>query len=194
MHHIFVIIGKSAVGKDTILNCILQKKELAGKKIIRYTTRPIREEERNGVDYFFVDEVALDQFRLQNKVIEEREYHTVLGKWNYFTVDDGQIDLMKANYFMVGTLDVYQDIKEYFGKDKVFPIYLEVEDRVRLERAIKREATQDDPRYTEVCRRYLADAKDFSPEKLKRYGIQKRYSTEDKNACIRQIIDDISKL
>ena len=40
-------------------------------------------------------------------------------------------------------------------------IYIEVEDGVRLERALKREQQQASPKYAEMCRRFLADQDDF---------------------------------
>ena len=134
-----------------------------------YTTRPYVKGKRS-VEYYFVGEDKLKDLKEQGKVIEHRTYNTVQGKWHYFTADDGQIDLGKNDYLMIGTLETYGQIREHFGAGNVLPIYLEVEDGLRLQRALKREQGQENPMYSEVCRRYLADEKDFSEENLKIYG------------------------
>ena len=66
---------------------------------------------------------------------------------------------------MIGTLEAYLQIRDYFGKEKVVPIYIEVEDGERLSRALGREKLQKEPKYEEMCRRFLADAADFSEER-----------------------------
>ena len=60
-------MGKSATGKDTIYKKLLQNDELKLRKIISYTTRPIREGEKDGVEYFFVDDNAVDKFQEKRK-------------------------------------------------------------------------------------------------------------------------------
>lgn len=59
------------------------------------------------------------------------------------------------------------------------PIYIEVEDGERLSRALNRERMQESPKYEELCRRFLSDAKDFSREKLKEAGITRRFVNQD---------------
>ena len=39
--------------------------------IVLYTTRPKRTNETNGVEYFFINEDKLEQFKDQGKIIEE---------------------------------------------------------------------------------------------------------------------------
>jgi guanylate kinase len=95
---------------------------------------------------------------------------------------------------MIGTLETYTQIREYFGKEHVIPIYLELEDGVRLLRAIKREQKQEQPKYAEMCRRYLADEEDFSEENLQKCGITKRYQNFDINICLYEVKEDIKKL
>lgn len=172
-------MGKSATGKDTIFRELLLHDKTGLKKIIPYTTRPIREGEQNGKEYFFCSEAELEQLSLDGKVIELRVYHTVYGDWKYFTVDDGQIELDKFNYLLIGTLDTYQKIQKYYGKEQVLPIYIEVEDGERLMRAIARERQQSKPKYAEMCRRFLADCEDFSEERLAAAGITQRFSNID---------------
>ncbi len=190
MHKLFVVMGKSAAGKDTVFKEITRR-DLNLKTVAGYTTRPIRDGEKNGEEYFFVTKEELARLRKNNKVIEHRAYETMHGVWDYFTVDDGQIDFNETSSIMIGTLDTYRKIREYLGKDRVVPLYLEVEDGIRLERALAREKTQKKPKYTELCRRFLADEEDFKEENLIELGIKKRYNNENSEICILNIEKDI---
>ena len=89
---IYYLFGKSASGKDTIYKRLKELKP-EWKEVTPYTTRPIREGETEGVEYHFVSNEQMDQFKRDGKIIEERVYQTVYGPWRYGTVDDGQINL-----------------------------------------------------------------------------------------------------
>ena len=186
MSKIFYLMGKSASGKDTIYKKIKeQMPEL--KTIVIYTTRPIREGEMEGVEYHFVNDDKLQEFRKAGKVIELREYNTVHGVWKYFTADDGQFDA-EDNYIAIGTLESYKGMREHLGEERLVPIYIEVDDGVRLERALQRERKQAEPKYEEMCRRFLADAADFSVEKLNEAGITRKFFNTDVEKCVDEIL------
>ena len=173
MAKIYYLMGKSASGKDTVYKRIKEAFPQL-RPIVIYTTRPIREGERDGVEYFFSDDRKLEQLQQEGKVIELREYHTVHGIWKYFTADDGQFD-GENDLVAIGTLESYVKLKEYFGEERLIPLYIEVEDGVRLERALARERIQKQPKYEELCRRFLADAADFSEQNIQKAGIMERY-------------------
>lgn len=184
-------MGKSATGKDTIYKRLLQNSELGLKRIVSYTTRPIREGEKEGEEYHFTDVKNLELLKQQGKIIECRSYDTIHGIWNYFMVKDNQIDLTQNDYLVIGTLESYLKIKDYFGEDHVVPIYIELEDGERLTRALDREKIQSKPKYEELCRRFLADCQDFSDEKLKEAGIHRFYVNNDLENCLSEIEKDI---
>lgn len=48
----------------------------------------------------------------------------------------------KSNYIAIVTLEAYNSFKRYFGTEKVYPIYINIEDGLRLERALTRERNQ----------------------------------------------------
>lgn len=194
MGKIFCLMGKSSSGKDTIFKEINDDKDLDLKPIISYTTRPKRINETNGVEYFFINTDELNKFEKENKVIEKRVYHTVHGDWFYGTINDGQVDLNKNNYLLITTLEAYKSLRDYFGYEKVYPFYIDIEDGIRLERALERERKQDKPNYDELCRRFLADNKDFSTENLSNLGINKFYINENLENCINDIKKDILNL
>jgi guanylate kinase len=187
MGKIFYVMGKSAAGKDTIYNRLLQDSEFEFQTIVGYTTRPMREGEQEGKEYHFVTTEMLRELERAGKLIEQRVYQTVHGPWTYATVDDGSIDFEGQNYLLIGTLESYEKLVAYFGSDRLVPIYIEIDDYVRLSRALEREHAQSEPKYAELCRRFLADAEDFSEEKLKKVGIHKRFQNLEMEACIQEI-------
>lgn len=190
MGQIYYIMGKSSSGKDTIFKEIRARLPKL-QTVTLYTTRPLREGEKNGEEYFFVTEEILDGYGREGKVIELRTYNTVHGPWKYATIDDGQVLLSEADYLMMGTLESYEQIRRYYGEGKVSPIYIEVEDGERLLRAVNREQKQKEPKYAEVCRRFLADTEDFSEDNLQKAGITRRYKNENKLQCIEEIIEEM---
>ena len=188
MGRIFYLMGKSSTGKDSFYKQLISDETLGLKKIVMYTTRPIRAQERNGEEYYFVNDEKLVRLEAEGKVIERRSYNTVHGVWHYFTVCDEQIDLEKDNYIVIGTLESYIACKKYFGEDSLVPMYIEVDDGIRLQRALDRERVQDKPKYKEMCRRYLADSDDFSEEKIAEAGITHRFENVEFTECLEEIV------
>ena len=173
---IIYFMGKSASGKDTIYRKVKEKLNPSPKEIILYTTRPIRDHEENGREYFFVTDSEIAKMENEGKI--------------YATADDGQFD-DNSVYMTIGTLESYVPIRAHFGAETMIPVYLEVEDGLRLERAIARERTQKTAKYEEMCRRFLADQADFSEEKLKAANIIKRFKNEDRECCLKEVLSYI---
>jgi guanylate kinase len=185
MNRIFYLIGKSSSGKDTIYSRILA--ELPLKPIVLYTTRPKRDSETEGVEYHFVDRKTYDDMLERGCIIEARTYDTVHGLWTYFTSADG-IDLESGSCAGIGTLESLEKMRDYFGYDRVVPIYIEVSDDIRFLRAVERERRQHEPRYTELCRRFLADNEDFSETNLEKAGIDTRFDNSgEPDECFERI-------
>ena len=194
MGKIFLLMGKSSSGKDTIYRELMREKDLGLKKVVSYTTRPMREGETDGVQYLFKNEEEYTKLKADNKIIEERAYNTKCGIWRYFTADDGQIDLSDGDYLIIGTLESYCYIRDYFGKENVVPVYIDTNARTRLERAMHREDKQENPRYDEMCRRFLADEEDFSETKLSEAKIEKRFENNAEiDDCIKEITEYIAQ-
>lgn len=188
MGKIFLLMGKSTSGKDTIYKNLIQDVDLKLNKVVPYTTRPMRDGETDGVQYFFKTEDQYLELKSAKKIIEERTYHTKYGEWRYFTADDGQIDLEKGNYLVIGTLESYCSFRDYFDTSNVEPILIDVSTKIRLHRALDREDKQEHPKYDEMCRRFLADEEDFCQEKIAAAGIERRF---DNNGTIEDCISDI---
>jgi len=196
MAKIYIVMGKSATGKDTVYRKVMEQCGDRVQSIVTYTTRPMRDGEVEGRDYHFVTQSDVDSFREQGKIIEIRTYQTVYGPWHYFTCDDGQIEV-KSNqkYVIINTLEAYEQYVAYFGSEVVVPIYIEISEKERIHRAMRREDEQEVGKYAEMCRRFLADEEDFSEKKLAEAGIcpRDRYLNMDLEQCVREIVNRIDE-
>ena len=73
MGKIYYMMGKSSSGKDTLFKEVKEAlPEL--RTVTLYTTRPIREGEKDGVEYFFVTDEVLDDYGRRGLVVEERGF------------------------------------------------------------------------------------------------------------------------
>lgn len=189
--NIYILMGKSATGKDTLYKKLLEDVRINFKPLVTYTTRPIREGEKDGVEYFFKTKEEYEKISKKD-IIEERCYKTIHGDWYYYMIKDNQININSNDkYLLIGTLPTFLALKKCYGEENVIPLYIEVDDEIRLTRAITREKQQKEPNYEELCRRFLADAKDFNDDKLKEAGIKKKYNNFNIEECVKKIINDI---
>lgn len=189
MGKIVCLMGRSSSGKDTIYKKLLEQDQVSLQAIVPYTTRPIRVGEQEGVEYHFTDEAGFQQLRSQGSIIEDRVYHTRLGIWRYFTVANEGVDLQHYSYVLIGTLAAYMQMQKFYGADNVLPVMIELDDGERLQRALDRERAQDHPKYEEMCRRFLADAEDFSEENLKGAGIDRTFYNDEVDECLKKIVE-----
>lgn len=194
MGKIFYILGKSSTGKDTIYKRISNDKSLDLNNIVLYTTRPIRDGEIPDVTYHYVTEEGYLKLKESGSIIEEKSYNTMHGLWRYFTAREKDIDLDNKSYIMIGVLKSFISIRDYYGEDNVVPIYIEVDDGIRLERALKREMKPENRKFTELCRRFLADTEDFSEDKILAAGIDKRFENINLEKCIQEVREYIQSV
>lgn len=192
MGKIVLLMGESSTGKDTLKSAILKRTEFSEygfKNIVLHTTRPIRTGEKDGEDYHYVTDEKMNQLDSEGKIIEKRSYDTVHGIWNYFTCSDA-INLYN-NYLTVNTLEAYDQFLKYFGDEYLVPILIKIDSGLRLQRALDRERSQANPKYAEMCRRFLADSEDFSLE-----NIRKRNITDfcDNNGDINEALENVGKI
>lgn len=163
MGKIFMLLGKSASGKDSALRAIKDEMKDEVIPIVMYTTRPKRDGEIEGVEYHFINEPTRYAMLMRNEVIEERCYKTVFGDWYYLTSKE-DIDLEHHSYVIIGTLEVLRSFRKIYGSD-VISIYIYADDKTRLLRSIER-STGGKSDLKEICRRYLQDEDDFEDNKI----------------------------
>ena len=202
MKNLFYIMGKSSSGKDTIYKRINEK--IKTNNYVSYTTRPRRDGEINKIDYNFITIDDLKKLEKEGKVIESRKYNVInkFGKkdiWFYATINDNQW-LNDGIFLTIGTLESYQSFLKYLKdnnnfKLNIFPIYIVIDEKTRLERALNREKTQVNPNYEEMKRRLEADNKDYSEIKLKEAFISDAQTFEnyDIEKCTNKILQYINK-
>lgn len=196
MQNMFIIIGKSSSGKDTILKKLLHsKKKLNIKGYVPYTTRPKRSNEKNGKDYFFIQNSEFDRLIKDGKMLEYREYNINGSIWKYGTVNDSQLKTSQ-DIILIQNLEAYISLlsSKISENINIVPIYIELNDKERLFRAINRESSQIFPNYQEVCRRFLADSNDFSEKNLEKANITKRFQNNVISTCVHEIEEYILSL
>ena len=165
MSKIIILMGMSGSGKDKIRKIL--EEDYGYENIVSYTSRPIREKEVNGRDYYFVSKKEFENIINNNEMIEYRKYKTNLcgntDTWFYgvkkFKLQDN------INYVIVIDLKGAESIINYFGKQNCIPIYLIVDDKIREQRAKNRGSFDE----KEWNRRLLADYQDFSSNNLENF-------------------------
>ena len=144
-----LICGKSASGKDTLLNELTKDSKYS--KIISHTSRPIRQHEVDGEDYNFVD---VNYFlENMNDFLEITEFNGWMYGAQYSTLSKDKINI---GVFNPEGVKIILDWEEFDIDVKV--IYVDVNDKVRMLRSLNRE---DNPDVAEIIRRYSTDEKDF---------------------------------
>ena len=154
---VFVLLGKTGSGKSTILNMIREVRGKEIEKLPSYTTRPMRSNEKNSDEYFFITD---DQFELMiehDLLMEHRKYEVAGGEiWQYGTgFPDTDYSITTMTPDMVPTVMFTPGIK-------VYPIYITVSDALRFKRLELRESKLDNPNYEELYRRYKSDDEKYT--------------------------------
>ena len=90
MGKIFCLMGKSACGKDTIYKHILSDGCLPLKTLIPYTTRPIRDGETNGVEYYFLTDEEQQLLEREGKILVMIIWFRYISNWNPGNVCSGR--------------------------------------------------------------------------------------------------------
>lgn len=147
---IIALFGKSGAGKDFIQKKLMEMYDF--HKVVSCTTRPKRDYEKEGKDYFFVDNIEFSKKVLNGDMLEA----TCFREWFYGTpiqgLDENKINVGVFNIEGIETLSEDSRIE-------VYPVYITATDKVRLIRQLEREHTPD---CAEICRRFQTDEKDFA--------------------------------
>lgn len=151
MFELIAIVGKSGAGKTTLYKDYLKQTPNA-KGIISCTTRPPREDELDGVDYYFLSNEEF-LYKVEHNLMLE---YTCFNGWYYGTEKDKLsstlINVGVFNPSGIASLKKHQDINLHI-------VYVKAKDEVRLKRQIERE---NNPNMSEIVRRFNADGIDFS--------------------------------
>ena len=150
MYKVIAIMGMAGSGKDTILNMLVSTG--AYNPIISYTTRPIRENEQEGKDYYFIEpEHFLD--KIYNGDMLE---HTNFNGWYYGTAKNA----LKEDKINIGVFNPAGILSLFKNKDIDLTVYeIITSDKERMLRQLERE---ENPDVEEIVRRFDADKEDFA--------------------------------
>ena len=149
-YRIIAICGKSAAGKDTLLHEII-KNNPEVHEIVSCTTRPPREGEVDGKNYFFLTESQFREKCVNHEMLEMSEFRA----WYYGTAIDG-VNPRLINVGVFNPTGIYNLMK---NEDvDLFVVFVGASDKVRLMRSLNRE---NNPDVDEIVRRYMTDKKDF---------------------------------
>ena len=171
MFNIIILIGESASGKSTL------EKELVNRgfnKIISYTTRPIRQNETNGIDYHYISKEDFLN-KLHEGFFAE---HTIYNEWFYGIATEDCINDAIAVVEPHG----FRQLAQMDGIN-VISFYIKVDERERLIRMVKR-----GDNLLEVFRRIFSDQGVFQ------FIDQEVDYVIDNNSNINNSIDEIVKL
>lgn len=170
--YIIVIYGKSSAGKDTLMEAVLQERDFF-HKVLRTTTRPQRLGEANDNYEFIIptsNEITLHK---EDTFIE----HQMFRGWFYGTRKSNICDDINI---MTGSIDIVEDLQRDYSDDfYIFPVYLDLDDKSRMYRALQREHKPD---MHEICRRFVSEIEQYERlHTLDNIGLQldARKSTEE---------------
>lgn len=189
---ILCFMGRSGCGKDTLVNRFL-KENKQFTKLIPVTSRPMRDNEKDGIDYIFKTKKDMQTLISNNDLMEHRQYSVVVNDetdiWYYGT------PYPITNYsVMINTLDMYYVLKwKYRNFIDIYPIYINVDEEELLYRVIIRESQNANPNYRELARRFFSDKKDYSDNKINEAIRFDDFGCVIENYDIDKSIDKINK-
>ena len=149
---IIVLVGKTASGKTTVANELC--KNHGYKRIITYTTRPMRENEVQDVDYHFISDEQFNEMVENNEFTEYKRYNTAHGVWSYGSVVTYEQEISDDYYVIILTPQGLRDLSKKMSRYIAF--YLNVSLESQLERLKKRGDEEQ-----QIIKRLQNDAKDF---------------------------------
>lgn len=152
-YKVLAIMGKAGSGKDTLLQSVMKYNTiLPVHAIVSYTTRPPREGEKEGQDYYFVTPIEFCAMETQGEMLESCNFNG----WYYGT----GIKALRPDAINIGVFNP-AGVRALMQSPQVDlqVVYLRAADKERLLRQLYRETN---PNCSEIVRRFQADEADFA--------------------------------
>lgn len=182
-YKIIALAGEAGSGKDSLMQGVLSAVPDSLHEIVSCTTRPPREGEIEGKNYFFLTN---EEFATKVKAGEMLE-HTEFNNWYYGTMKEA-LSAEKVNIGVFNPTGIYSLLERSDIELTIFRIY--ASSKERLLRQLNREEFPD---VDEIVRRYSADQKDF--KKLYEHNFENvayfsllNNNLQDYNLNIQQIV------
>lgn len=152
-----VLLGKTASGKDTILNELVKKYNY--RKMITYTTRPMRKGEIQDKTYHFISDEEFLKKKEEDFFLEYNEFNTVDDIWRYGSAKEDYLNATNDTVIIL-TPSGLSALKVYIARQKadidIIPIYIYANNNTIGKRLKKRGDKKE-----EADRRIKADNVDF---------------------------------
>lgn len=176
MYKIIALIGKAGSGKDTMMHRVLERNPNL-HEIVSCTTRPRREGEVEGVNYFYLTPEQFGDKVLHDEMLEA----TCFNDWFYGT----SYESLRSDVTNIGVFNP-AGIESLLGRRDVVVhvFYVTASPKNRLLRQLNREK---DPDVEEIIRRYKADEIDFADLGFE-YEVLYNEIYEDLNAGVEAIL------
>ena len=152
MRTIVALIGKAGAGKDTVADILCQRHP-DWNEIISCTTRPRRDNETEGVDYYYMTDEEFSLGVLNDIFLET----TFFNQWCYGTPESSIKEGINIGVFNPAG---YEQLRDNIDPNEfdLYGFYIEADDKERLLRQLNRESC---PNVKEIIRRYSTDENDF---------------------------------
>lgn len=149
---IIAIVGKAGSGKDTIATALTSRFPKNFNNIVSCTTRPMREHEQYGVNYFYFTEEEFAERERNGDMLET----TCFNNWHYGTA----LDCLSKDRINVGVFNP-AGVRAILNNSKVevVVLYVWAGAKTRLLRQLNREDNLD---VKEIIRRFSTDETDFA--------------------------------
>lgn len=176
MYKIIALCGEAGSGKDTLMQAVLaQNPDL--HEIVSCTTRPKREGEAEGVNYFYMTPEQFGDKVLHDEMLE----CTSFRDWFYGTsYDSVRSDCVNIGVFNPAGIESLIDRSDV----EVIVFRVRARDKTRILRQLCRE---EDPDVHEIIRRFKADWIDFEEFDAPYININNE-TEEDLQAGVAQIL------
>lgn len=151
MYKIIALIGEAGAGKDTLMQYILKKYPQYFSEIISNTTRPMREGEVEGVNYYYLTPSEFRSKILNNEMLEATSFNDWFYGTSYDSLHEDRLNIGVFNPDGVRALVHNPNVEVSVFKVSCLA-------KTRLLRQLTREKN---PNVDEIIRRYTTDKKDF---------------------------------
>lgn len=179
-YNVIMIIGPAGSGKDTLAKHLCAMHPNIFNFVLSATTRPMRENEKQNVDYIFMSE---EEFH-STDMLETSNFNN----WWYGT-PLSSFDPLLANVVVANPQGVesYLKDKEHIEVQKIY--LLNTKDKIRLLRQLNRE---EEPNVEEIIRRYGTDKKDFEVLNFKYISLPNNNQEDFKKNFHKILMDNLN--
>ena len=156
-YYIVAVMGQAGAGKDSFVDAIIKGEYIPwAKPIISCTTRPIRENEQDGVNYHYLTNEEFSEQVVNGEMLEA----TIFNNWCYGT----SIKNLDPNALNIGVFNPEGvEILRSNRQIKLMVVYITASDKIRLLRQLNRE---EHPNCDEIVRRFGTDTQDFKASRI----------------------------